>query len=188
METEELIQRVKENDSDACKEIIENFRRMIHSIINDYELDCGDYKISRDDLYQEACIGIYEACLAYRKDANTKFSTLAYLIIKRRINRFYRNHIKRYVNETFSLDKLEFLDHREEIKSDHVSEDPVIYHRNSEARKIIGSLSESDRKILLLRMQNYSYAEIARKLNISAKKVDNRLYRLKKHYLNRYNS
>ena len=183
METEELIQRVKANDSDACKEMIDGFKRMIHSIINDYDLECGDFTVSRDDLFQEACIGIYEACFAYRSENNTKFSTLVYLIVKRRINRFYKNHIKRYVNESYSLDNMELLDHREEVKSNCVSEDPVAYHRNREAHKIIGSLSDFDREILLLRMKNYSYAEIAEKMNTTAKKVDNRLYKLRKKYL-----
>ena len=188
METNELIQRVKENDSEACKEMIEGFKKMIHSIINDYELECGDFVISRDDLYQEACIGIYEACFAYKDENKAKFSTLVYLIVKRRINRFYKNHIKRYANEAYSIDNMETLDHREEIRSNCISEDPIAYHRNCEARKIISGLSDFDREILQLRMKNYSYAEIAQKMNISAKKVDNRLYKLKKRYLHRYGS
>ena len=47
----------------------------------------------------------------------------------------------------------------------------------------IGDLCEMDRRILLLRIQNYSYQEIATLLKTSTKKIDNRLYRLRKQLL-----
>ena len=183
METSELIQRVKENDPEACKEMFEGFHRMIHSIINDYQLEYGDFLISREDLYQEALIGIYEACFAYQLGSNAKFSTFVYIVIKRRINRFYKNHLRRYINESYSLDNMDFLDHREEFKASSVSEDPIAYHKQEELKESLNRLSDLDREILQLRMKNYSYAQIAHKLDISSKKVDNRLYKLKKRFL-----
>ena len=71
----------------------------------------------------------------------------------------------------------------------HVSDDPVIYHDKQNVKEFLSSsskkISDEDRMILKMRIENYSYAEIACKLGINVKRVDNRLARLKKKYLDR---
>ena len=49
--------------------------------------------------------------------------------------------------------------------------------------KYIDTFNELDRQIIKLRIENYSYDQIAHILNINKKKVDNRLYKLKKKFL-----
>ena len=183
MNDKELIERVKNNDEFACKEMFDNYHKMIHSIINDYNLEYGDYLVSREDLYQEALIALYDACFVYKDNMNTKFSTFAYLVIKRRIQRCYKKQMYKYINETFSIDNMELVDHRKEFQSYYVSDNPVEYHRQEEIRAHLKELNDLDRQIITLRLENYSYSEIAEKLKINKKKVDNRLYNLKKKYL-----
>ena len=48
-----------------------------------------------------------------------------------------------------------------------------------ELEKFLGNLNEEDRMILLMRGSDYSYKEIAEKLNTSTKRVDNKLRVLK---------
>ena len=52
-------------------------------------------------------------------------------------------------------------------------------------KKYIDTFNELDRQIIKLRIKNYSYDQIAHILNINKKKVDNRLYKLKKKFLER---
>ena len=179
---EKLIERVRDNDSEACKEMFGMFHKMIYSIINEFELNYGDFRVSADDLYQEACIAVYDACMAYR-DKGARFSTFVYLVIKRRLKRYYRASIRRYANESVSIDNIETPDHQKEFICTNVSENPLVYHKQGQLYERIGDLCEMDRRILLLRIQNYSYQEIASMLGTSTKKIDNRLYRLRKQLL-----
>lgn len=181
METCELIRKVKDNDYLACEEMINNYRQMIFSIINEYDLEYGDFKISSDDLYQEGLIGIYDACRAYEEGKDVKFSTFAYLVIKRRVNRCYRNQLKNYVNECCSIDCIENKDKRKEFEVNTVS-DNILTYRQESLEKKIRHLDDFDRQIVMLRLEDMSYLEIAKKLDVSKKRIDNRLYKLRKKF------
>lgn len=187
MEILELVEKVQQKDDDAFVELYKEYTRMIHSIVNSYSLEYGDYRISKDDLLQEAYIGLYDACIAFNKNKETKFSTFAYMVIKRRMLRFYRKYMGSYVNEVYSIDNVELLDHYKEIENANVNENPVHYHYQNEIEELVKKpnkrISDEDRQILLMRINNYSYNEIAKKLKVNRKRIDNRLTRLKKRYL-----
>lgn len=186
MEQIELIEKAKNKDNDAYQELLKNYSNMIYYIINDFKLDYGDYKISKEDLYQEACIALYQACRGFKDNNKAKFSTFAYMVIKRRLIHCYKVEKSNYNKEPLSIDAFEYYD-RNNLFSDKVSDNSFYYQSSEEIKnriiKPIKRLNEEDRKILLLRMENYSYAEIAEKLNITTKRIDNRLCRLKKRYL-----
>lgn len=172
---------IKKGDSKAVEEIIEEYRLMIYSIINNYELEYGDYIISKDDLFQEGCIGLIEACKSYRDNDNTKFSTFAFVVIERRIKRSFFKMIRPYQKE-YSFDKFTLLDHVESFRTPTVSDKDICYLTENVENELekLKYITELDKKIIELRVQNYTYREIAKKLNIPVKKVDNRLSRLKR--------
>lgn len=180
MKTSELIERVKNKDESAYKEAVVLYEKMIYSIINTYQLDYGDYTISTEDLYQEGLIGIYDACFAYDESKDTKFSTFVYIVIKRKIQRFYLSQLRKYVNESYSIDNVEHLDHYNEIKAECICENPIEYHKSERIKDQLRHFSKLDKKILLMRIERYSYKEIAEKLKVNEKRIDNRLYRIKK--------
>ena len=100
-----LITKVRDYCDDiAFNEILILYSRMIQSIISYYVNEVGDYKLNRDDLKQEAYIGLYDACKCYKKDMNTKFSTFAYTCIKRKVHSFYIKYTNLYYKEGISLD------------------------------------------------------------------------------------
>lgn len=172
---------VKKGDSKATEEFIEDYRLMIYSIINNFELEYGDYIVSKDDLFQEGCIGLIEACKSYRENDVTKFSTYAFVVIERRIKRTFFKLLRPYQRE-YSFDKFELFDHIESLKAPTISEKDLTYLTNNIETELekLKYVTELDKEIIELRIQNYSYKEIAEKLNITAKKVDNRIARLKK--------
>ena len=180
-EQNELIKRVCKHDDLAFAEILAKNEKLIYAIINEFDLEFGDYKVSRDDLYQEGCIALYNACLGYHYDSLAKFSTFAYTCIKRRINRVYRKALNRYYEERYSFDKYVISDRLEQAAI--VAEKPLNYRKNDDFMSILNKMSYEDRMIVKLRMEHYSYEEIAKQLNINKKHIDNRLYRLRKRYL-----
>lgn len=162
--------------------ILEKHRKMIYSIINSLPQNFGEHVLHREDLFQEAAIALYNATKRYKKQENVKFSTYVYTAIKRTVIRVYNEDIKIYKNEAFSID-----DNLNFISADRVEDTALLYHyereREEELNRKLSKLRKQDREILLLRINNYSYAEIAEKLNVNKKRIDNRITRLRKRYL-----
>ena len=182
----EILNRIRSNDNVAFEEFLKKHEKIIQSVINLFNLEYGDFKISHEDLFQEGTIAFYEACKNYDKKYNTKFSTFAYVVIKRRIHHFYYSCLKKYQNEVYSIDALESQDYYSPIASNLVSDNGLNYvldDKKDRINKILSSLKNEDKQILNMRINNYSYNEIPKHLNINKKRVDNRLFRIKQRFL-----
>lgn len=183
MEEKELIKKAK-NDPAEFENLKDAYCKMITSIIRTFNLNWGDYAISQDDLCQEAMIGLHEACQTYDENMGTKFSTYAYQIIKRHVSRAYKNLISVYQNESYSYSKFLKDDYNSLMTSYYVSDNPLTYlakkNMYEEYMHKLENLPDKDKKIIELRMMNYSYNEIASIMGISSKQVDNRLSRLRR--------
>lgn len=173
-----LINRIRDDCDDlAYREMLAQYVKMIESIVHYYLSDIGDYRINKDDLKQEAYIGLYEACKCYKDNMNTKFSTFAYTCIKRRVHAHYRKIIRMYYKEGVSLDNYQVKDSGliYATKSEKANYDD----KKEALKRLMTTLSYEDRTIVDMRIRNYSYKEISSYLNIKEKRVDNRLMRIK---------
>lgn len=164
------------------EKIVEENAGIITSIIKNMELECGHFKLSWEDLYQEGLIALHNAYKNYNPKQNVKFSTYAYMIINRSLHRYYYQQITHYQNESYSLDNVELYDHNKLIGDNLVGDHGLRYEledKKTMADKFFTILSLEDQHIVALRINNNSYKEIAEKLNITVKRVDNRLLRIK---------
>ena len=66
----EIIEKIRSGNEKAFEQLLEEYNRMIYSIINSYNLESGDYAIDRLDLYQEASLALYEAVFSYEEKRN----------------------------------------------------------------------------------------------------------------------
>lgn len=181
----ELITKVQnERDSGAFRQLLKENERIIYSIIGSFHDFGSDYLLNRDDLYQEASIALFDACMTYDPEAGARFSSYAYVVIRRRVSRAVKTMMRSYREETMSFDKFEDIDRMKEFSTSYVRDDPVRYSENRERQDRIAAflerLEEGDRMIVEARLSGLSYREIAEKLGLSTKKVDNRLMRIKK--------
>lgn len=181
-----LVDRLVNGDHSAYDQLLSNHRNMIYKIINSHLLDRGDFSIDIQELFQEASIILYQAAFTYESDKNVKFSSYAYVLIRRRIFNLLRDYSNIYKAEMYSIDNGQYSDRYMYCA---VKEDPVSYHKEMEFRRyleeFIKKITPEERQILYLRGENCSYKDISRRLNISVKTVDNRLAKLRKR-LNRY--
>lgn len=177
MDEMELIEKAKAYDNEAFEELINLYRRMIYSIINKKDTKYSSYNLSKDDLYQEACISLYEACKRFDPERNVKFSSFAYRVISCRLNKVISKTTAIQKNELYIIDNIN------EKNRPFVVSDTVFTYEAQYARQIffesLGDLSGEDKTILKMRLNNYSYKEIADMLNITTKRVDNRLCKLR---------
>ncbi len=187
MEEVILLERCRSHEEGAFEELLENYGGMIRRIVGHYPVQIGDYTIPKEDLFQEASLALYDAVKQYVPDKGMKFSSFAYLVMRRRIQHKYSGYIAVYKREAASLDN-EFRGF------DSISaffEDPLERHEMDEKKRVlyrfIRTLTEEDRKILELRSRAYAYKEIAEELSVPVKRVDNKIARMKKMY-RRYQS
>ena len=174
----ELVRKAKDGDEEAFAALCRTYKNMIYKIIYSFNPESGDFTIDLDDMYQEGCLALYDAVLGYEEDRNVMFSTFAYIVIRSRVRAFIRNQHRIVYENMYSLD-LHY--HDGELC---VREDPVTYHKElrfkQDLKKFFSELPQQDRQILILRGDECSYKEIAQRLDISVKTVDNRLAKLRK--------
>lgn len=157
--------------------ILKNCHNMIYSIINDirrneYQLE---YPISNDDLYQEGCIALYNAYQSYH-ESTAKFTTFAYLVIKRRIQHKFKEYLRPLLHERYSYDSVRQLDYytcynknnRQKYNTDY----DLINH-------FISTIDKIDAKIVKARIDGITYQKIANDLNLKTKQVEYRLKKIK---------
>lgn len=175
--TNAVIQKIKEGDKDAFERLLVNHQNMIYKIINSMDRSLGDYIIDESDLYQEACLALFEAAQSFEPDREVKFSTYAYVHIKNNLLNFVKRYRRRYRDDIYSFDiNPRSMDFQVADSTASAFNENLFKEKFNE---FLDSLSEEDRKILLLRGSDYSYKEIAEKLNTTAKRIDNKLRVLK---------
>lgn len=183
-----VIQKLKEGDNDAFEKLLALHHKMIYKIINNMDRSIGDFIIDESDLYQEASLALYEAAVSFEEDREVKFSTYAYVHIKNSLLNFTKGYRRRYRDDIYSFDgNPQGMNLR---VADSVADAYNEKQFKEELNRFLENLNEEDRMILLMRGSDYSYKEIADKLNTSVKRIDNKLrmlrHRLKKSRISEY--
>lgn len=170
-----ILNSIKKGDKESFNNLLELHKNMIYSIINSFDRNKGDFSVNEDDLYQIGCLALYEAVDSYDDRYKVKFSTYAFNIIRNRILNEARRQTRIYNNESVSIDAYSFNDHLSHL----VCERSDSYKRESTydyvLTNVVKKMSFQDRLIIEMRKQNVSYKEISKELNISTKRIDNRL-------------
>ncbi len=127
--------------------------------------------IEADDLEQEGFIALLGAVRSYSPERGA-FSTFANTCITNRMKNTVQRARSRY-------EKVEDFDYEQIMDESAVTDEVVILKEcNSELfRRISEILSEREYEVLGLYLDGYSYKQIAEKLGVSVKSVDNSLSR-----------
>lgn len=186
---DKLIKEAKEGNQNAIEQIFSSHKQMVNSIVRKYFLIGGDV----DDLIQEGMIALYNAVLSYDKAKNSSFDAFAYMIIERHIiNQIKKANSKKYspLNEAFKVNNqgtVNFDNSDDENVGYMISSlepnpenellDNVTY--NELMAKIKETLSDYENEVLGYYLQGYNYNDIALKLDMTPKSIDNALNRIK---------
>lgn len=180
-----LVSRIKNGDDNAFSELLQRFENMIYKIINNFNLNRGDYLLDVESLFQEGCIALYNAVQNYDESRGMAFSSYAYMVIRSRIITCIRSTRKKSSKECLSIDVIENMDYSLDYSCARVCDNPPVeYHREQELlenlEKYIAELPKEDRIIFTLRSDGVSYKQIAKLLNVSSKKIDNRIREMRR--------
>lgn len=183
----ELVKIAKNKKSNAQEYLIRKYMYMIKSKASLYFIVGG----SKQDIIQEGMIGIYKAIEDYDDSKKASFATFANLCVTRQIiTAIKKANRKKHVplNSYVSLNKLisdegnnSLIDILKKEKTVNPEKLVVSREQRKHIEKQVGKLLSSlELNVFFLYLEGLSYKDIADKLLINNKSVDNALQRIKK--------
>lgn len=184
-----LIAQAQAHDENAMEELLRQFKSKVTAISREYFLLGAD----GDDLSQEGMIGLFKAIMIYDQTKNHNFGAFASLCIHRHLQNAVKLATRKKngpLNNYLPIshfDGSSFTDDDEKLKlvladdKSNVEENFLLQEKNSNLTKSLHQLCEGEQlEILLLYLDGLSYLDIANKLKISTKKVDNTIQAIKR--------
>lgn len=192
LKDEDVVALINSGDEEAVDCIFKRYRKYIKSKARVYFLTGG----GREDIEQEAMMGLYAAIKGYKAEKKYSFRAFAEVCITRHIltaikTATRQKHIP--LNSYVSLNKLVYAEDNDktrlidEIKENRIN-DPEDILVCKESYKLLedfitSKLSCLEIKILKAYLKGKSYEEIGKEINKDKKSVDNALQRIKKKIL-----
>lgn len=166
----EMISRIKNNDGRAFSELSEKYSALIHSMINKYSCETMTYE-DAEDLHQEAQMLLLKAARTYDSDSGLTFGLYARICIRNGLVTLERKRRRtlKSVDLSDQLSVPDTTDFVDEIESAHAL-----------IGKIACVLSKREFSVFRCLTLDYNHDEIAMKLNVSKKSVENTVFRIKK--------
>ncbi len=166
------IELAASGDEEAYATVAHRMAPIIRSTIQSFE----SFGLDADDLEQEASLGLLAAVRSYRADGGATFTTYATTCIRNRLTSVTRQQGARIRSEQSIEDNGELPDE---------DSDPALRMLEQEAltqlrEQLQQRLTELEYAVLLARLSDMSYEDIAARLGVSKKAVDNAVQRLRR--------
>lgn len=177
---EELVELVKQKNDVAFSLLLNRFSKFIFFKCRCYYNDSFDIEFA--DLVQECEITLYKSALDFKPELGFLFTTYFKSALAITIKRELKKACKKKNNELRNNATDCNITFFENVSSPHIEETPECYILRKESRihlqdKIDQSLSFLEKTCLLLYIKGLSYNEIAKKLDVLPKTVENALHR-----------
>ena len=182
----ELLYLVSENE-DTNRIIYEKYSPVIDYYVKKYLNLVNNKGLDYNDLYQEGLIGLDEAIKKYIHHKDIKFSTFAFICIKRKIITSIRNVSRQkysVLNESYSIDYIsdDSMPFENAIILNNGGLEDILVGKEDEENfnmRINKELTLFEKQVYELRINGFSYEEIATMLNKTLKSIDSVLFRVR---------
>lgn len=168
MQDKEIIEQIIQGDSDLYRLIIDKYKNKVFGIIYSF---CGQ-TCDCEDIAQNVFIKIFKALPKFKFES--EFSTWMYrIVINEAITVSKRNKHDTVPLDINNSDDEEHSNIIDFLKSDDDTEESLIKKEIQEnLHKALAQLKDNYRTVLTLRdIEDYSYEEIAKMLNVSTDNV-----------------
>lgn len=184
---EAIIREAQKGDNQAVNLLIQRNMDIVYAKARYFFIKGLD----REDVIQEGLVGLYKAIRDYREDRSASFRGFAQLCIHRQlVSAIKRANRQKHIplNSSTSIDRsIDFNEGSRSYKeiipnSDKNLEDKYIY---KEQLKILfkvldETLTNLEKEVFIQHLENKSYQEISKNLQVNIKTVDNALQRARK--------
>ncbi len=177
--SEQLALGAKSGDISAFEEIARRYEKAIYAIASTFAVP----EAERDDLYQEGLIALYRAVCRY-DESIASFSTFAKVCIKRAMINWIRDHVSHIGADGKQITEIP-LESLEAILAEDSSCGPEEVYISKEAltslkQEAVKKLSDYEKCVFLLYLEDMDAGEISEALGKSKKSVENALDRIRK--------
>jgi RNA polymerase sigma-70 factor (ECF subfamily) len=163
-----LVTRIRQNNKDAFRLLYNRYSKKIYF----FSLKYLGNNVEVEELVQSVFINVWEN----RESLDPTNSVKSY-IYKSAVNYIYNYLKKRTIHARY----IEFQMQRGEILSNHTDEQVLFNDLERSLNSVIGTLPSQQQKIFRLNhYEGLTHKEIAIKLDISVRTVENQLYRAQK--------
>lgn len=183
----ELLYLIEDNNEDAKELIYKRYSNVISYYSKKYYPLIQGKGLDEADLYQEGMLGLHEAINHFKEQKDIKFSTFAFICIKRKIITALRNASrKKYsiLNNSLSIDYKDDnnlgIEDSLYMASESI-EDLLVSKENDKLFKIEiqKTLSPFERSVYELKINGFTNEEISGMLNKSYKAIESSLSRIR---------
>ncbi len=166
------IRQAADGDQEAFGHIVRRMEPLIHAQIHSLRCDGTE----DEDMAQEALMGLLAAVRTYRPDGGAAFTTYATACVRNRLLDMVRRAGPR-------ADRERPLP--EDAKMPDPTADPALQIQEQEEldrllARLRSRLTPMEYQVLLLRLSDCPYEEIARRMDVTKKAVDNAVQRLRR--------
>ena len=198
LEDLQLVIRARNGDTKAMDTLIRRYTGFVRLKSSSYFLAGGD----SEDLIQEGLIGLYKAVRDFRSDKETSFRSFAELCITRQIitaiktaTRFKHAPLNTYVSFSQTPAGQESEGDctlGDALPGPGVDEPSIVVISTEELQSLVfclgTGLSQLESDALRLYLEGSSYEEMADRLDVDTKTIDNALQRVKRKILQHQDS
>lgn len=187
VEDNELLYLISEQNEDAKDIFYEKYKPTIEVMAKKYYPIIKNHGIELTDLIQEGMMGLTKAINTYSEQKDIKFKTFASKCIESEIVSFIRNCTRNKYKALNSSISIESTTNTNGVSIKDLIEDtknlnPIDIISNDEdikREKVLSSLTVKEKEAFLLRIEGFSYKEIASLQNTTVKSVERTLSRAK---------
>ena len=177
MSDEEIIAQINNGDFELLQIIISRYLPIIHYYVNLY---CSD--MEREDAVQEATYAVYSAVKNFDLEKSS-FSTFASLCIKRSVLSTHKQSTRRKIIPDELLSPIDEAEITDSNSPEKIFFEKESYKNLTNSIKL--ELSGLEYSVLQLFLEGNKYIDIAKRLSISEKSVNNALLRIRKKLKNK---
>jgi RNA polymerase sporulation-specific sigma factor len=184
-----LIALAKQGDATAYNRIVRRYQGFVRLKASSYFLAGGD----SEDLIQEGLVGLWKAVRDFRTDRESSFRNFAELCITRQIITAVKTATRNKhspLNQYVSFSSTPAGTSEGEPTLDEIIAGPTVHDpanqaiSSEELQSLVGclstALSELESRVLALYLDGRPYEEIAGRIGVDSKTVDNALQRVKR--------
>ncbi|MBQ3285290.1 MAG: sigma-70 family RNA polymerase sigma factor [Ruminococcus sp.] len=176
---EELIQAFLSGDDEAFEAIVSRYLGLISTVARKYRGMSSD--IDDNDMIQEGMVALLSACRSFDANKGMSFKNYLILCVENRYRTMLRACARQRAVPARNMLSLEdeadtAVDPTETSLPEMIESKDYI---DSLHRILKDSLSDLEYKVAILHLSGYSYKEIAQRLNIPLKSVDNAQTRIR---------
>ena len=183
----EIIYMVRENDDDATNLLFDKYKPIVVSMAKEYYKAVKRYGLEYEDLLQEGNCALYKAIKQFSEETNSCFYTYATICINSKFkNLLITNNACKYqaLNSSISL----YEEYDDKVLIDYLKDDRAIdpnvaieiNELETQLKDILYSMDFEDSIICELKINGFTYNDIAKLLNKTRSNVYKAISQLKK--------